>query len=666
MSFRGRGRGRGGGAGGRSGYTNNPSGGAVVDYGQMEGGSGPIMIVNRSRADEDVSMGGVAGGRGRGRTNPYGVGQRRFPNRTLTAGNGGGALSNEVSITGWDERNKDPVSLFNFISGKAETQVNVVSHRIEGKELVIKYRNPLEVAAVVKLSGIKYAGGKLFIKSLNAPVNAGPSDTIANKPEVVDLLREILTSLYRQDDKLLNLANLAAHPGMQQNASLSGFGSDAVETNKIGPVICKLIKELFPDVQSINLQSNRLSTVKPFETLYIYCPFIQNLSFQDNLIQAYRELESLRGDKLKNLHELLLLGNPVHDREARKGEEGITAYRTKIKQMFPSLKMLDTVPFAEEVALPEIGLPSVDELPQTIKGSFVENQPIADLMQEFIPKFFALFDTNRPALADVYTSDAIFSMSVNSTSRSAPKGPGKGTRREFFDSWFTLNRNHLSTKDAGKRVALMAKTPQSIQSTFMKLPQTKHPINASFEKAMFAVDAFQQAIGDAHVLILTVNGEFHEVIPNKTRCFTRTLVLVPAPEGSMASQAGWKVCIANDMLVVRSWTHDRVWEGKPVAGAGPTSGPLVGLAHGAKPFDLNPKKIALPSDLNMLMAFKTHYKMDDNQHNQIISLAQATGLNYQTAGQCLESAQWNGQAALETFHNVRANIPPESFVFVPI
>ncbi|KAI8839818.1 hypothetical protein BJ741DRAFT_598756 [Chytriomyces cf. hyalinus JEL632] len=702
MSHRGRGRGRGGGGIGRSNVGN---GDGMVDFGAMEG---TVSIVNRSQLDRDsdrngrdMYMGGggggpnSGGGRGRGRSNPYGAGQRRgtFGNMTMRAVGGvPGALPNEVSVFNWNDKNSDPVSLISFIAGKTNPSVNVQSHRIEGNEIFLKLRTPHEVTAVSTLNGIRYAGAKLLIKNLNIAQNSrGPpgsggapySDSIASKPEVVSLLTQVLQSRYNEDGKFLNLENLAAHPGMSGNASLSGFGGDAVETIKIGPVICKLIKETFPDVQSINFQSNRLSSMKPFETLYIFCPFIQNLSFQDNLIQNYRDLESLRGEKLKNLRELLLMGNPVHDREARKGEAGVNGYRTKIKQLFPSIKVLDMVPFEEEVALPEIGLPSVEELPQTIKGAFTENQVIADLIQEFIPKFFGLFDANRPRLADVYTDTSLFSISVNPNNRrqmgqAARPVPVKHSSREIFDTWLGSNRNHITCRDPSRRLTLLGKGPQEVQSLFMKLPQTKHPINASFEKAMFVVDAFQQQIGDASVLVVTINGELDEVAMGKSRSFTRTFILAPAAEGSKANLAGWKLCVVNDMLVIRSWAAERPWTDKPSVGAMPTSGPLVGLAHGAKPHDVSassrqnmsltgPSRAgALPSDVNVLLAFKNHFGLDDAKHNLVVQLAQATGLNYQMAGECLENAGWNGQAAIETFHAYKAQIPQSAFQFAPL
>ncbi|KAJ3029909.1 UNVERIFIED_CONTAM: Ethanolamine kinase 1 [Siphonaria sp. JEL0065] len=389
------------------------------------------------------------------------------------------------------------------------------------------------------------------------------------------------------------------------------------------------------------------------------------------MLQSYRDVEALEGYKLKNLREVVFGRNPVYDREAKKGEAGLTGYRTKMKQIFPTIQMLDMIPFEAEIALPEIGLPSVDDLPETEKGSFMDSEITANM---FVGRFFGLFDSNRPALSDVYMENSHFSVSVNPNLRRIRPGGVKAGGREMFDTWFPHNRNHLACKDAGKRVSLLAKGNQAIDQLFCKLPQTKHPINASFEKKMFACDAYQQQMGDGVVLVLTVQGEFNEVLLSKTKSFTRTFVLIPAPPGSRASQTGWDVCILNDILVVRSWAADRTWSDKPISqiSSQPTNGPLVGVAHGARAFDANQLNNggassttvapgggasggggALPNDLNVLLALKNAHGLDDAKHNIVVQLAQATGLNYQFAAQCLNEVGWNGDAAMGAFNSVR-------------
>ncbi|KAJ3391875.1 hypothetical protein HDU84_005226 [Entophlyctis sp. JEL0112] len=684
---------------------------AVVDYAAMDADAGiaaPLASQNRSLAlfahagrfaplAADAAADGALqqqnqATRGR-RANPYGMPRRAAPFQNMSLRNmssqspgaatgsaSSSGVSNEVSILNWKSKNPDPGALFDFLKQKVDsTNLDIVSQYFDGDAIIIRFKTPSQASAVCGLSGIRYIGQKLLIrKQINITARAsgtGSSDTftITQQPGVVSLLSEVLKSRYDETSKFINLESLASDPRIQSNASLSGFGSDGVETGKIGPVVCKLIGQLFPDVQSINFASNNLSTLKPFQTLSVYCPFIQNISFDNNLLQGFKDVECLGGDKLKNLREIVFTRNPFHDREAKKGDASLTGYRTKIKAMFPSIKLLDMVGFEDEVALPEIGLPSVEDLPETEKGSFMDTDVTANLTQEFIPKLVTA--AAIPALSALYTDNSHFSVSVNPTNRRHLKShPANRQQNNQFDTWLANNRNHTSCKDPSKRLSLLAKGVSAIETLFSKLPQTKHPTNAAFDKFMFVADAFQQQMQDGSVVvILTVQGEFSEVQLNRSKAFTRTFVLIPAVPGSLAAQSGWKVAILNDMLVIRSWTHERTWAGKQVSpmSAHPTDGqPLIGLAHGARAIDgaavangshnasVNGNSAggvasALPSDLAVLSALKNHFQLDDAKHALVIQLAQATGLNYQFSAQCLNDLGWNRDSAFAAFNSAR-------------
>ncbi|KAJ3134387.1 nuclear mRNA export, poly(A)+RNA binding protein [Physocladia obscura] len=631
--------------------------------------------------------------RNRSRQNPYGMGSRSQPFRNSNLRNGSASsLTNEVSILNWKDRNSDPISFFEFVKNQiTTTTIDIINHAFDGDAIIIKLKNPQQINAVRGLSGVKYNGGRPLIVKLVNPItpstakdSASETAAITQQPDVIALISDILRSRYNEDHKFVNLESLPDDPAMQSNSSLSGFGTDVQDTAKIAPVICKLVGQLFPNVLSINFTGNKLSNLKPFETLSVYCPLVQNLSFENNMIQTYKDLEGLRGDKLKNLREIVFSRNPVHDREAKKGEAALTGYRTKIKAIFPSIQLLDMIPFEAEVALPEIGLPSADDLPETEKGAFMDTDVTANLVQQFVPKFLALFDSNRPALSEIYTENSQFSVSVNPSVRNAGNGKQKASQNKYsigqFDTWLANNRNHVSCKDSSKRLSMMAKGVKSISELFARLPQTKHPINLSFDKQLLVADAFQQQMQDGSVVILlTIQGQFEEVQLNKNKAFTRTFVLIPAPPGSSAAQAGWDLAILNDMLVIRLSIHGRSWANKPSSqmSAQPTNGPLLGLAHGSKPFEVNSSGIvhngriiaavgALPSDMGTLAQLKNAFQLDDAKHSLVLQLAQTTGLNYQFAAQCLNEVGWNGEAAMSAFNSVRGQIPPAAFVFQPI
>ncbi|KAI8854091.1 hypothetical protein BC829DRAFT_242187 [Chytridium lagenaria] len=99
---------------------------------------------------------------------------------------------------------------------------------------------------------------------------------------VIQTLSNILRNRYNPDVKFLNLESLGSDPMMLSDPALSGFGTDSLETSKLGPVICKMIGQQFPDVLTISFKSNHLTSLRPFQTLPNHVPLIQNLSFHDN------------------------------------------------------------------------------------------------------------------------------------------------------------------------------------------------------------------------------------------------------------------------------------------------------------------------------------------------------------------------------------------------
>ncbi|KAJ3406968.1 Protein kinase, partial [Chytridiales sp. JEL 0842] len=619
----------------------------------------------------------------------------------------------EVSIRGWKNAGRgDPGIVLDFLRNKIEGTLDVVSTRVVAEDLLVKVRSVGEATNLQRLSGVRFSGAKLSIRIMgrlpastsdsNIPQTQSNTSNVKH-PSSIETLTAILRSRYNPSIKFLNLSALESDPTMLSHPSLSGFGSDYNDTLKIGPVICKLIGELFPDVQTISFESNRLSTLKCFASLPKWAPLLQNLSFRDNLIGSFAAVEGLKlGGETPNLRELFFVGNPIWEREKNK-PGGEAEYRRKIKDMFPSLQVLDQMDFEEEISF---GLPTDtlstagNAFPETEKGAFMDTPVSADMVQDFIRRFFPLFDKNRGALMDLYADNATFSVSVNTMPRrggGSGSGPDRGgKRREYFDKWMSYNRNHVTTKDLSKRLSLLASTPSAIIQVFGKLPVTEHPTNASPEKQMFISDAFQlplESLQGGVALVVTIHGEFHEVEIHKSRSFSRTLILLPAPPNSRAAMNGWAYTILNDVLTVRSWSPERVWVGKEPHGlsAKPSVGSLIGDADvEARRAQRNAERQIqqmqssqqqvqpggmsllsqqqqqqqqgqnLPADPSALEMMKTKMGLNDQQHQLVLQVAQASGLNYQFAAQCLNETQWDGNQAMEAFNAARANIPPEA------
>ncbi|KAJ3329011.1 hypothetical protein HDU76_008840, partial [Blyttiomyces sp. JEL0837] len=111
-----------------------------------------------------VMDGGPIGGGGRGgrgRPNPYGLNR---PGR----GPQGPTTHVEVAIRNW-KGNADPNVLFAFLRGKAPQPLDILSHRFNNEEIIIKLKTHSMAQTVQNLNGIRYAGQKLQIQIRNPP-----------------------------------------------------------------------------------------------------------------------------------------------------------------------------------------------------------------------------------------------------------------------------------------------------------------------------------------------------------------------------------------------------------------------------------------------------------------------------------------------------------------
>ncbi|KAJ3156083.1 nuclear mRNA export, poly(A)+RNA binding protein [Irineochytrium annulatum] len=304
----------------------NPMGGFPIVPAPAPGGMGGGFRGGRGRGRRgghhqgqdhaQMDIVGAAGGGNRGRkvtSTPYGSGRPR-PNVPV-----------EITVRNW-KGNDDVNVLFEFLRGKASGQFTILNHRLAGnnQDLIIKVPNQNQADMLAQLSGIRYAGNKLNITILRggprlAAIIVPPRPAVSSyTPQVLEALKGVLLRLYNRDVKFLNLEALEKDPVMSSTPALSGFGSDQAETAKLGPAICRLIGEVVPDVQTISFKSNKLQSLVPLMGLGNNATFLQNLSFEDNLIQTYSELKRLNGENMQNLRELYLLGNTVRDREMKR------------------------------------------------------------------------------------------------------------------------------------------------------------------------------------------------------------------------------------------------------------------------------------------------------------------------------------------------------------
>lgn len=76
-------------------------------------------------------------------------------------------------------------------------------------------------------------------------------------------------------------------------------------------------------METISLANNSLRSLSMFSTLPSQLPGLINLSFQNNELAYFKDIDCFPGKDLKYLRELVLIGNPLVNKEMTKPGGGI-------------------------------------------------------------------------------------------------------------------------------------------------------------------------------------------------------------------------------------------------------------------------------------------------------------------------------------------------------
>jgi hypothetical protein len=267
-----------------------------------------------------------------------------------------------------------------------------------------------EATALVGLSGIRYRTNKLEIACLEAAgsgdfsrggCGGGGYSAAAGQqlPEhIKSKLQQMLMPLYNAQAQMLLCDQLS------QRLAAANETSIRVEWtyHKFVNTIAHIIKDNFPQVQTVSFDQNGLSTLSAFRSMSTLCPSIRNLSLANNEIDSANELEAFTGLQLR---ELRLLGNPVLSTE---GADKL-AFHQKIRGIFPSLALLDgEEPKSLKIAF---NIPVPKSLP-AFKGNFVEKPGMEGIVKQFVTAFFSAYDSDRNSLLGVYLDNCYFSLTL--------------------------------------------------------------------------------------------------------------------------------------------------------------------------------------------------------------------------------------------------------------
>ncbi|KAJ1539011.1 nuclear mRNA export, poly(A)+RNA binding protein, partial [Nowakowskiella sp. JEL0078] len=211
--------------------------------------------------------------------------------------------------------------------------------------------------------------------------------TNAQASNAVEILRTLVKSRYNPTQAFLNLNNINEDSIMINANIIAGFNTHLRKgSTRVGPVICKLIGEVCPEVQTITLDKNEITTLVQFSTLHTFAKHLVNLSIAENLIESYNDLRGIAGKEMKGLLELRLQGNPLEKSEKSIPTGGLR-YQTNVRSHFPSLKVLDGITLPEEISF-KIEAPSKDKLnlALSVKSSWIDTVDTAKTSKDFIEK----------------------------------------------------------------------------------------------------------------------------------------------------------------------------------------------------------------------------------------------------------------------------------------
>ncbi|KAG8912510.1 nuclear mRNA export, poly(A)+RNA binding protein [Tulasnella sp. 417] len=514
-----------------------------------------------------------------------------------------------------------------------------------------------------------------------------PSAEAPKDANNIQLLRGFVTSRYDKERRYLNLENLQDDPFFKNGKFIS---PDLPTTPKdTGTVILKLASQLDPPPETVSLANNKFGSLKQLAYITRYLPDLANLSLQNNDIADIRTLNFIgsRTDQAPKLREVIFLGNPF--REIFSARNELDRYQSEILKIFPCLTMLDMQPVVKVAGFDVSAhkpLRTAETGPTVFDaqmGGPVMQDGVQETTNAFLIKYFTMFDQNRAALADAYAPNATFSVSMNAAV------PTRARISRFFlelphqkqlnwEAWKPLSRNLTRMRNTGESAAhRLFTSPEEIIKALERVPQTKHDI-ANGGNTFLAESWIVSSVLSLDTLLVTVHGQFTELPAQGQRSFDRTFILAPAGPDSKARQNGWEVVIVSEQLHIRNYSSHEAWAPGPITvqtheedkaptpapAPAPALAPAPAPAHVPAPAAaaappaqaLQPVPVASGPAPDAVLA-----ALPDYQRNLITEFQRVTGLNVMWSGRCLEGNQWNPEAALANFHELRPQIPPEAF-----
>ncbi|THH28012.1 hypothetical protein EUX98_g6178 [Antrodiella citrinella] len=479
---------------------------------------------------------------------------------------------------------------------------------------------------------------------------------------IVDLWREFVRARYTPEAKFLNLESMLQDDFIKKNGMLPPGAANS--SHKEAAVIFKLAKELKPEVETLSLARNGITSGVYLSSIPHYLPNLKNLSLEGNHLRLFKDIDLIAGrnGKLEHLRELIVAGNPIRELEIQNGRQ--EKYKSEMSRRFPSLQILDGEAIAKiafdtpnassSVPIPA-NLPTATAFPFEMASSFVTGVD-GTIVSKFLMQFFPLYDGQRAALVDIYHPSATFSFSANTSIPPRARVEGfhyskdmPNQRRLEWSPWLGGglggSRNLSKMKGGMER---MAKTlhigSEEAVKAMTALPATEHDVVGAPDK--FCIDCWPVSSADGSMnLFLTIHGQFTESL-----------------EGSRAKQNGWDVMVLSDQLCVRAYSHHEAWrvgpmkiqtgDRTPPRAVSPTPDSGIGMSGW----------MATLSHQGQQQVKEELARIPEPQRTLVQQVCQRTGLNVRFSVDCLEGNGWELERAVANFEQVKGTLARDAFL----
>lgn len=516
-------------------------------------------------------------------------------------------------------------------------------------------------------------------------------------------MKQLIQSRWDPATGLLNLQNMASDPAFA--TSQLKPPSDRTAPKNAAPALWKLAGDLCPNLQSLSLEQNNLSSLIHLAPAAIirYLPKLQNLSLSNNNLSNYADLNPLSnvvgtisGSKpgLSELRELVLTGNPLQEKEMAKNPQD---YQNEIRRRFPSLHMLDSQTLDRSIPVPNVASSSgastsapqqisiagsrkrqaEDQgessrnggarasttrtkavLPLTMQAGFADSDASRNAMGQFLIKYFTSYDGDRVQLGHAYIPQATFSLSANTAlserARRSAQLPSEQISKQRELTWSSYLGSAYGGGDSSRS------QQENLSRNFLRTKQAQRreeTLHVGPERIVAALQKLPKTSHPLNEASKFVVDTYQQ--PGQTQEYPDLLIVVVHGEFTEHPSMGLR-------SFERTFVLAPATPGSPAANNGwpcviisdmlvlrnwtnpsvwKVEGAGPGQASAATPAPAQPDPSALSPEQQALMG----------------QLHAQTRLNAQFCFQCLSETGWNLQAALQAFEAAKASIPAEAF-----